>query len=105
MNDTFSTITTKLMEAAFDNKTENTYSTDEELVFPILPRVYTSIIKAKYPEDNLYIKDLGGGKIKKESKEELLIKKKPLKLSQSIIKRHTIKIRSKIQIFRTKGRY
>ena len=85
MNDTFSTITTKLMEAAFDNKTENTYSTDEELVFPILPRVYTSIIKAKYPEDNLYIKDLGGGKIKKESKEELPIKKKPLKLSQSMI--------------------
>ena len=65
MNDTFNTITTKLMEASFDNRIESMYYTDEKLVFPILPHIYTNIIKNKYPDDNLYLKDLGGVKLKK----------------------------------------
>ena len=68
MNDTFNTITTKLMEASFDNRIESMYYTDEKLVFPILPHIYTNIIKNKYPDDNLYLKDLGGVKLKKELK-------------------------------------
>ena len=70
MNDTFNIITNKLMEASFDNKTESMYFSDEKLVFPILPNVYTNIIKKKFDKDNLYIKDLGIAKIKKETKEE-----------------------------------
>ena len=70
MNDTFSVITNKLMEASFDNKTESIYFSDEKLVFPILPHVYTNIIRKIFDKDNLYIKDLGGVKLKKETKEE-----------------------------------
>ena len=70
MNDTFNTITTKLMEASFDNKTESKYLSDEKLVFPILPHVYTNIIKKIFDKDNLYLKDLGVVKLKKETKDE-----------------------------------
>ena len=70
INETFNIITTKLMEASFDNKIESIYSSNEKLVFPVLPHVYTNIIKKMYDKDNLYIKALGGVKIKKEIKEE-----------------------------------
>ena len=79
MNDTFNIITNKLMEASFDNKIESMYSSDEKLVFPILPHIYTNIIKKKFVEDNLYIKDMGGVKSKKEAKDELNENKKDLK--------------------------
>ena len=71
INDTFNIITTKLMDASFDGKTESMYFSDEKLVFPVLPHIYTNIIKKKFDKDNLYIKDTGVVKLKKETKEEL----------------------------------
>ena len=71
INDTFNIITTKLMEASFEGRTESMYFSDEKLVFPALPHIYTNIIKKKFDKDNLYIKDTGVVKLKKESKEDL----------------------------------
>ena len=67
ISDTFNIITIKLMDASFDNKLDSVYTSDEKLVMPILPHVYTNIIAEIYKNDNLYIKDTGGGKIKKDS--------------------------------------
>ena len=70
--DIFNIITTKLMDASFDNKLDSQYSDEQKLVMPILPHVYTNIVKEIYQKDNLYKKDTGGGKLKKEN--ELNIK-------------------------------
>ena len=80
INETFNIITTRLMEASFDNKIESIYSSNEKLVFPLLPHVYTNIIKKKYDKDNLYIKEQSGVKLKKEIKEEI----EPLKRKKSL---------------------
>ena len=66
INETFNIVTTKLMEASFDNKFDSIYLSDEKLVIPILPHVYTNIIREIFKKDNLYIKD-SGIKLKKES--------------------------------------
>ena len=71
INDAFNIITTKLMDASFDNKLDSQYFTDEKLVIPILPHVYTNIIHEKFKKDNLYKKDTGGGKLKKETENEI----------------------------------
>ena len=60
------------MDASFDNKLDSQYSDEQKLVMPILPHVYTNIVKEIYQKDNLYKKDTGGGKLKKEN--ELNIK-------------------------------
>ena len=86
LNDTFNIITNKLMEASFDNKTESMYFSNEKLVIPILPHIYTNIIKKKFVEDNLYIKDMGGVKSKKEVKDELNKNKKNSILNLSLSK-------------------
>ena len=86
MNDTFNIITNKLMEASFDNKIESMYLSDEKLVFPILPHIYTNIIKKKFDKDNLYIKDMGGVKSKKETKDDLNQNKKNINLNMNISK-------------------
>ena len=70
INDTFNIITTKLMDASFDNKVDSQYSTDEKLVIPILPHVYTNLVREIFKRDNLYLKDTGGGKLKKELEEK-----------------------------------
>ena len=70
INDTFNIITTKLMDASFDNKLDSQYATDEKLVIPILPHVYTNIVREIFKKDNLYLKDTGGGKLKKELENE-----------------------------------
>ena len=66
INETFNIVTTKLMEASFDNKFDSLYLSDEKLVIPILPHIYTNIIREIFKKDNLYIKD-SGIKVKKES--------------------------------------
>ena len=65
--DTFNIISGKLMDASFDNKSDSQYLNDEKLVIPILPHVYTNLVKEIYSKDNLYQKDTGGGKLKKET--------------------------------------
>ena len=55
------------MDASFDDKTDSIYTTSEKLILPILPHVYTNIIRENYPKENLYKKDTGGGKLKKET--------------------------------------
>ena len=70
ITDTFNIITTKLMDASFDNKLDSQYFSDEKLVMPILPHVYTNIISEIFKKDNLYKKDTGGGKLKKETENE-----------------------------------
>ena len=64
--DTFNIITGKLMDASFDNKLDSQYVNDAKLVIPILPHVYTNIVREIYNKDNLYKKNIGGGKLKKE---------------------------------------
>ena len=58
------------MDASFDNKLDSQYFSDEKLVMPILPHVYTNIISEIFKKDNLYKKDTGGGKLKKETENE-----------------------------------
>ena len=68
--DTFNIITSKLMESSFDNKVDSLYATREKLVLPILPHVYTNIVREIFQKDNLYKKDMGGGKLKKDIENE-----------------------------------
>ena len=69
--ETFNIITTKLMDASFDNKLDSQYFEDEKLVIPILPHLYTNIVREIFKTDNLYKKDTGGGKLRKETDNEL----------------------------------
>jgi hypothetical protein len=73
--DTFNIVTTKLMDASFDNKLDSQYFSDEKLVIPILPHVYTNIVREIFKKDNLYKKDTGGGKLKKETENEINLNK------------------------------
>ena len=66
INETFNIVTTKLMEASFDNKLDSLYLSDEKLVIPVLPHIYTNIIREIFKKDNLYIKN-SYTKLKKES--------------------------------------
>ena len=66
VSETFNIITSKLMDSSFDNKTDSKYfDSSEKLVLPVLPHLYTNIIKAEYEEYNLYKKDMGGGQNQK----------------------------------------
>ena len=64
--DIFNIISSKLIDITFENKVESAYSTNEKLVIPILPHIYSNVIGEKYKYDNLYLKDMIG-KLKKES--------------------------------------
>ena len=55
---------------------------------PILPHVYTNIVREIFQKDNLYKKDTGGGKLKKETENEL--KNLKLKTLNSIISNGSI---------------
>ena len=68
--DTFNIITLKLMDTTFDNKVESQYFNNEKLVIPTLPHVYTNMIRETFYKDNLYKKDTGGSKLKKESEND-----------------------------------
>ena len=76
------------MDSSFDNKIESQYFEDEKLVMPILPHVYTNIVREIFQKDNLYKKDTGGGKLKKETENEL--KNLKLKTLNSIISNGSI---------------
>jgi hypothetical protein len=69
--DTFNIITSKLMDSSFDNKADSFYTTREKLILPILPHVYTNIVREIFQKDNLYKKDMGGGKLKKDIENEI----------------------------------
>ena len=56
----FSIITNKLMDAVFSDKLDSKYSLKHPLVLPFLPHVYTNLINYLYKEDNLYHKNLEG---------------------------------------------
>jgi hypothetical protein len=94
--DTFNIITTKLMDSSFDNKIDSQYLEDEKLVMPILPHVYTNIVREIFQKDNLYKKDTGGGKLKKETENEL--KNLKLKTLNSIISNGSISFSNTEQI-------
>ena len=70
INDSFNIITLKLMDCSFENKTDSQYTNNQKLILPILPHVYTNIIREIFRKDNLYKKDSGGGKLKKETENE-----------------------------------
>ena len=60
----FYTITNKLMDAVFSKKTDSKYiNKDEKLVLPFLPHVYSNMIKELYKGDDLYHKNLEGGRM------------------------------------------
>ena len=56
INIIFSYITNKLMESAFNNKSDSKYTKDNKIVLPFLPHVYLNIIDELYGE-NLYKKE------------------------------------------------
>ena len=70
INDSFNIVTTKLMDASFDNKMDSQYFNDEKLVLPTLPHVYTNLVREIFTKDNLYKKGIAGGKMKKETESE-----------------------------------
>ena len=71
ISDIFNIITSKLMDSSFENKTDSKYfDAAEKLVLPVLPHIYTNIIKAQYEEYNLYKKDTGNDQNKKTLEEE-----------------------------------
>ena len=61
----FNIITTKLMDAAFSEKLECKYLSNNILVLPFLPHIYNSIINKLFKDDNLYKKNLEGTNKKK----------------------------------------
>ena len=63
----FSNLNTKLIDAVFHQKTDSKYINDSKLILPFLPHVYTNIINELYKDDDLYIKNLEGGKISNQS--------------------------------------
>ena len=58
----FNFVNSKLMDAVFNQKVDSKYINDSKLTLPFLPHVYTNIINEIYKEDNLYHKNLEGGK-------------------------------------------
>ena len=58
----FNFVNSKLMDAVFNQKLDSKYINDSKLTLPFLPHVYTNIINEIYKEDNLYHKNLEGGK-------------------------------------------
>ena len=58
----FNFVTNKLEDAVFNQKVDSKYINDSKLTLPFLPHVYTNIINEIYKEDNLYHKNLEGGK-------------------------------------------
>ena len=60
----FSNITSKLIDAAFSDKLDSIYVSKNPLVLPFLPHVYTNLINYLYKEDNLYHKNLEGNNSK-----------------------------------------
>jgi hypothetical protein len=64
INENFNIITTKLIDASFENKVDSII--DGKLVLPTLPHVYTNLVKEIFNKDILYKKDTGGGKLKKD---------------------------------------
>ena len=60
----FNVITYKLIDAAFLDKVDSRYLGFNILVIPILPHVYTNIVKCLYNNDNLYEKNLEGNNVK-----------------------------------------
>ena len=76
----FSSITNKLMDAVFSDKFDSKYFNEERYVLPILPHVYSNIISFLYKDDNLYKKNM-------ESKNE----RTKLKLSKKKSEDHSKK--------------
>ena len=60
LNDIFSNVTTKLMEASFEFKTDSKYIKSKKMVLPFLPHVYYNIIDELYKCSNLYKKVAAG---------------------------------------------
>ena len=60
----FNVITYKLIDSAFLDKVDSRYLSYNILIIPILPHVYTNIIKCLYNNDNLYEKNLEGNNVK-----------------------------------------
>ena len=58
ISDIFGDLTDKLTESVFHNKIDSKYVKDNKLVLPILPHIYSNIIKEEYPTENLYKKNL-----------------------------------------------
>ena len=58
----FNNLTTKLTDAVFAQKYDSKYINDSKLTLPYLPHLYTNITKELYKEDDLYHKNLEGGK-------------------------------------------
>ena len=54
----FYNITSKLMDAVFSEKYDSKYQDESKLVFPILPHVYTNLVKIIFDKDNLYQKNI-----------------------------------------------
>ena len=63
----FTNLTNKLMDAAFNQKTDSKYINDSKLILPFLPHVYTYIITECYKDDDLYQKNLEGNKISNQN--------------------------------------
>ena len=53
----FISITNKLCDAVFNEKTDSKYNNGSKLVLPFLPHVYTYIITECYKDDDLYLKN------------------------------------------------
>ena len=53
-------ITYKLMDAAFSDKLECKYLSNNILVLPILPHIYKSMVDSLFKDDNLYQKNVEG---------------------------------------------
>ena len=58
----FISITNKLCDAVFNEKTDSKYNNGSKLVLPFLPHVYTNIVKDLYQDDDLYHKKIEGSK-------------------------------------------
>ena len=56
----FTILTNKLMDAVFSEKFDSKYFNQNQLVLPFLPHIYTNIVNLLYEEDNLYKKNVEG---------------------------------------------
>ena len=100
----FNGLSSKLIDAVFNQKTDSKYNKDCKLTLPFLPHVYYNIVKEVYKGNNLYHKNLEGNKsansdfyqlsFKSKSSRENLDKKMNLYKSVSDDKRQ-IEMRAK----------
>lgn len=70
VSDIYNSLNKKLFDIAFFGKFDSVYETDEHLVLPILPSIYTNTVLEMFPDDDLYKKREETLQVRNESEQQ-----------------------------------